>query len=106
MGKRYGVQREVSKIEADPKLGASGLPASGILSQGEGKAFPCSISAAKSYVIDLASTELEAYLKLNAGGNLDSRIIFQCTACEAHQILACSLGGRGSETFTLRAREQ
>jgi hypothetical protein len=106
------------RLEAQGKLDAGALSKTGTLEQGEEKAFPFKMTAGKVYVIDLVSTDFDAYLKLkspagltvaeddDSGGGLNARIMFSCSEPGTYRILASSLGKDGSGTFKLTVREK
>ena len=74
----------------------------------------------RSYIIDLRSTQFDAFLRLedsalaqlaqddDSGGNLDARIIFRCPRSGSYRIIATSLPnnpGNGHGAYTLSIRE-
>jgi hypothetical protein len=74
----------------------------------------------RSYIIDLRSTQFDAFLRLedsalaqlaqddDSGGNLDARIIFRCPRSGSYRIIATGLPnnpGNGRGVYTLSVRE-
>jgi thiol-disulfide isomerase/thioredoxin len=81
------------------------------------KAYSVKLEGGKSYRIDLASNDFDAYLYLqddngnllaqddDSGGNNDARIIHEPRETGTFRIVACSLDGNGTGKFTLSINE-
>jgi hypothetical protein len=107
------------RIEAGPGAAQSGFPVTGTLALGiPSKTFSIPMKVGKTYIIDLRSTDFDAFLHLrnsfgqevarddDSGGGLNARITFECPQSGNYEIVATSLGMRGVGTFTLDVREQ
>src|SRR4029079_8339680 len=81
-----------------------------------GKVHAVRLVKGKAYIIDLVSTDFDAYLRLedaagtqlaeddDSGGNLNSRIRFTATKDDTFLIYATSLGGgEGNYTLSVKA---
>jgi hypothetical protein len=83
------------------------------------KIYSVKMVAGRTYTIDLASGDFDAYLRLSdgqfkklaedddSGGGTDSRIVFMAKSDGTHHIVATSLDGQvGSFTLTVREEKQ
>jgi len=109
----------LTKIEAAPGGLKTGFPVKyeGKLAAGEQRTFPVAMINGKTYVIDLGSSEIDAYLHLrnplgqvvaqddDSGGGLNARIIFPCPGSGTYEIIASDFRRQGG-SFILEVREQ
>jgi hypothetical protein len=107
------------RIEVVPGAAQSAFPVTGTLALGvPSKNFSYPMKAGKTYVIDLKSSDFDAFLRLrnssgqevarddDSGGGLNARITYTCPRSGTYVIIATSLGGNRVGTFTLDVREQ
>lgn len=78
------------------------------------KRYPMAMTAETVYVIDLISTDFDAYLRLedragkqlafddDSGGNRNARIFFVPPTSDTYQVIATCLGSRGNGQYTIR----
>src|SRR5205823_2552918 len=78
------------------------------------KVFNVNLEKGREYVIDMTSTELDSYLRLenaagaqlaaddDSGGNLNARITFTPQISGAHRIIATTFAGGAMGNFQLR----
>jgi thiol-disulfide isomerase/thioredoxin len=83
---------------------------------GPAKTHPVRMKAGTVYTIDMVSTEFDSYLRLldkdgkqldeddDSGGNLNARIIFNCTKDGEYKVVCTSYDERGAGNYTLTVK--
>ena len=115
VGPDFRLQLKDGKVEVAGAL-ADSDPNDGVRTKSRCKIYTIPLVAGNRYVIDLRSTEFDAYLRLetagalevasddDGGGGLDARIIYICPRTEMHRIVATSFGS-GLGRFRLSVTE-
>src|SRR5262249_17217766 len=113
------LRTEVDRLAAAARARCTQAKYRGLLSaRNREQSHPLKVEAGKGYVIDMESTDFDAYLRLEASqdkvvaenddiaeDNLNSRIVFTAPADGSYRIVATSFRQRDAGTYTLTVRE-